>query len=64
VSDGIDSAPALRLPALPTAAAERVALLERLATEIVRQLGAPAAAALAAWIDEAAADTPAGDARA
>jgi hypothetical protein len=64
MSAGAIPAPALLLPALPTAAAERVALLERLATEIVRQLGAPAAAALAAWIDEAAADTPAGDARA
>jgi hypothetical protein len=50
------------LPPLPANAAERAELLDRIAAALVAQLGPPAALALAAWLDEAAADAATGDA--
>ena len=44
------------LPALPASAAERAAVLEVWAVQIVRQLGPATALLLAALLDEAAAD--------
>jgi hypothetical protein len=47
---------AVRLPALPSEASARAAMLARLAAAIVRELGPVSAAALASWIDEAVED--------
>ena len=54
--------PLVALPTLPTEAAERAEALASLAMSIVALYGSTAALALAAWLDEAAAEV-ASDAR-